>query len=179
MGAVVAGRRGLARLAPSVSSLAYTARQTALVLEAIQRARQAMDRARRYDAEVFARTFIQHEGVQIPGRGHDPERAREVGTRTLAALAAGEAAADDPDARREVHRARVEARWARAAQDEGVVGFRVELGPEAATDPLCRTILNEDNGLGAGVFPKTRILVMPPCCTDYDYRAVREHEVEQ
>ncbi|NIR31597.1 MAG: hypothetical protein GWN84_20255 [Gammaproteobacteria bacterium] len=159
-------------------SSSYTPQQAAAVRKAIAYARAALQEAGRYDPLDFARAFIDSGGVQIPGHGEDSERAQHIARATLAVLAGAENA-DDDDVLREAHRARVETRWAQAAREDGVVGFFLRLGPRAAADPRCRTLLDVDYGLGAGVIPKTHILVPPPCCRDYDYVPVRDHEVEQ
>lgn len=157
----------------------FTPQQATAVREAIRRAREAMHEAARYEPLVFARAFVASGGVQIPGPAEDRGRAQDVAGRVLAVLSGAAQHEDDPDVLREVHRAHVESRWARAAGDADVVGFWLELGSDAASNPLCRALLGEDHGLGGGVFPKTYILVVPPCCTDYDYVPVRDQEVEQ
>ncbi len=159
-------------------SSAYTPQQTAALRKAIRQARSALRDAGRYDPLDFARAFIDNGGVQIPGHEDDAERAQSVATRILAVLAGAEHT-DDEDVLREVHRARVEAGWTQAACEDGIVGFFLRLGPMSASDPRCRPLLDVDYGLGGGVVPKTHILIPPPCCQDYDYVPVRDHEVEQ
>lgn len=156
----------------------YTEEQIEAIRSAIRQGRNAMARAGRWQPEVFARAFIEHGGIRIPGEPGPPERAGQVAGEVLAVLR-GEAQPGDEHVAREVHRARVEARWARAARSENVVGFLLRFGPGCDRNPACLAVLGEDHGLGAGVFPVSRILVLPPGCDDYEYVPVTENEVEQ
>jgi len=156
---------------------AYTAEQRRRIRDAVAATRAALRENGRYEPAAFARAFAAHGGVQIPG-APDDDRTRAL-ARALPEVLERGAPPEDEHLAREAHRACVEARWARAAASDKVVGLYLRLGPRAQSHPACQALLAEDHGLGAGVFPKSHVLVLPADCLDYDYVPVLEDEVEQ
>ncbi|MFQ5937268.1 MAG: hypothetical protein ACE5LB_12770 [Acidiferrobacterales bacterium] len=157
----------------------YTPTQIETIKNAIAKAREAMRQAQRYEALVFARTYIAEDGVQIPGREADKEGCRFVSEQLLLSLESSRPVSEDENVLREIKRANMEARWARLAELDKVIGFHLRLGPAAELEATCRELLNQDHGLGAAVFPKARIVVMPAACDDYVFVPVLEDELEQ
>jgi len=157
----------------------YTAEQIAIIADAVRAARAALQRARSDDPVLFARTYIAHDGVQIPGEPGAREAAGRLAERLMAALAEDESpAAVEEDLAVELRRVRAEAQLSRELDSAKVVGFRVELGAAAQQHPAAAALLGADFGLGAAVYPSTRVVVLPPSCLDYAYRPVLEDEVE-
>ncbi len=138
-----------------------------------------MQREGRYDPLVFARAFIDHQGMQIPGEPDDETGARELADLLMRSLAAAEPLGNDATLRREFQRACSEAAWVQAAESERLVGFRFQPGPLAAQNPVCRMFVDQDRGLGAMVFPKGEIVVLPPECDGSTFVPVYEHDVEE
>ncbi len=157
----------------------YTAEQVQAIRGAIAKGREAMQRAKGYDPLVFARAYVAHSGVQIPGAPADTTGVETVAKALLAVLAKAEVASGDEHLQRELKRVHTEVRWVTLAESEKVVGFYLRLGPAAALEAACRQLLGEDHGLGAAVFPKTRIVVLPAACGDYEFVPVLEDEIEQ
>lgn len=157
----------------------YTPEQVQIIRNAVQKARDTMQRARRFEAIVFAKAFVENGGIQIPGKaGSEPMRKR-VAQHVLESLKTGRATSDDATVLREIKRAHSEVRWASAAESDRVVGFYLAFGPAAEQIATCREFLTQDYGLGAAVFPKERVVILPPTCDDYQFVPVLEHEVEQ
>lgn len=157
----------------------YTPEQVQIIAKAVQKAREAMQRARRFEAVVFAQAFIENDGIQIPGKaGNEPLRKR-VAQHVLESLKTGGATSDDATVLREIKRAHAEVRWASSAESDKVVGFYLTLGPAAQQLADCHEFLNRDYGLGAAVFPKGRVVILPPTCDDHQFVPVLEDEVEQ
>ena len=157
----------------------YTSDQLERIKHAVAQAREAMRHARRYEAIVFAQAFIASGGIQIPGQSVTDPMQERVARSVLASLRDQRHASDDATVRREIKRAYEEARWVSAAQSDRVVGFLLQLGPGAVGFPECRELLGRNHGLGAAVFPKAQIVVLPPECVDYEFTPVLEDEVEQ
>jgi hypothetical protein len=157
----------------------YTAEQVQVIRDAIAKGREAMDRAGRYEPMVFANAYISYGGVQIPGEWHNTTLSQRVAQQLLASLKSGRHGSDDEHLRRELKRVHTEVRWAALAQSDKIVGFYLRLEPAAHLEATCRQLLGEDFGLGAAVFPKTRIVVVPAACSDYEFVPVLEDEVEQ
>lgn len=157
----------------------YTTAQVQVIRDAIAKGRDAMDRARRYDPLVFANAYTGYGGVQIPGEGQDASLSQRIAQQLLASLRSGRPDSDDEHLRRELKRVHTEVRWAAVAQSDKIVGFYLKLGPAALLEATCRQLLGEDFGLGAAVFPKTRIVVVPAACSDYEFVPVLEDEIEQ
>lgn len=154
----------------------YTLEQLTQIRLAVAQAREAMRAAGRFEPLVFARAFVAAGGVQAPGgAGNSPS----LGARLLRALELGEAAGGDALLAREIERARNEARWAQLAESEAVVGFHLRLPPAALLDGKCRELLKADRGLGAAVFRKAEIVVLPAACDGASFTPVYEHEIEQ
>lgn len=153
----------------------YTPQQLAQIRLAVAQGREAMRAAGRFEPLVFARAFVAAGGAQAPGGAGD---GPSLGARLLHALEHGEAASDALLAR-EIERARNEARWARLAESEAVVGFHLRLPPAALLDAKCRELLKADRGLGAAVFRKAEIVVLPAACDGASFTPVYEHEIEQ
>lgn len=153
----------------------YTPEQLERIRLAIGAGREAMRLAGRFEPLVFARAFVAAGGVQLPGK---PGDAQSLAARLIHALDSGEVSTD-PLLTREIERARAEARWAALAEADDVVGFRMELPPAALLDSKCREILKADRGLGAAVFRKAEIVVLPAACDGASFTPVYEHEIEQ
>ena len=161
------------------SAMEYTSAQVHTIEIAIQRGREAMQQSKRFDALVFARAFIDHGGVQIPSQPDNETKREQIAAQLIAALESGRSTSADPTLARELRRAHAEAHWASAAESDKVVGFHLKLGPAATLQGVCRELLTRDYGLGAGVFPKGRIMVLPPACDDHEFTPLLEDEVEQ
>ncbi|MFQ5994314.1 MAG: hypothetical protein ACE5K1_04420 [Acidiferrobacterales bacterium] len=157
----------------------YTSAQVDSIERAVQGGREAMQRSKRFDALVFAKSFIGYGGVQIPSQPDNETMREQIAAQLIAALESGRSTSDDPTLARELRRAQAQARWASAAESDKVVGFHLKLGPAATLQGACRELLTRDYGLGAGVFPKERIVVLPPACDDHEFTPVLEDEVEQ
>ena len=157
----------------------YTPEQVRAVRDAVAQGREAMHRAKRYDPVVFAQAYIRHGGVQIPGVPNAAALSQRIAKQLLTSLKCGNPIGDDEHLRRELKRVHTEVRWTTLAQSEKIVGFYLKLGPAAELEPTCRQLLGEDSGLGAAVFPKTRIVVVPAACSDYEFIPVLEDEIEQ
>lgn len=138
-----------------------------------------MQRVRCYEAAVFARVFADHDGVQIPGETGNESMRQRLARQLLRAVESGRVASDDVTLLREIKRVRAEVRWARSADSDKVVGFHLTLGPTTETIGACRELLMQDHGLGAAVFPKEQVVVLPPACMDYEFVPVLEDEIEQ
>ena len=85
---------------------------------------------------------------------------------------------EDPDLRRELERARNEAAWAEAMEDDSVVGFYLDLPAAARNDPGVEALAHRIGGLGAGVVPRSEVVVLQPECDGVRFVPVREHEIE-
>lgn len=157
----------------------YTAEQVQAIRAAITEGREAMRQSQRYDPLVFARAYVNHGGIQIPGAPANTTRAEAVAKALLARLVKANAARDDEDVQRELKRVQTEVRWAALAESDKVVGFYLRLGPPAELEAACRQLLGQDHGLGAAVFPKTQVVVLPAACRDYEFVPVLEDEIEQ
>jgi hypothetical protein len=157
----------------------YLPEQLEAIRKAVREARAAMQQASRYEPLDFARVFIRHDGIQIPGTRAEPATCTLLAQALLRSLQAGRPVSDDETVRRELRRARTEARWARLSMSDKVVGFYLKLGPLAQLSDACRELLAQDYGLGAAVFPKAKIVVLPPQCVDYEFVPMHEDEVEQ
>ena len=154
----------------------YTPEQFERIRQAVAQGREAMRAAGRFEPLVFARAFIAHGGLQVPGQSVD---TAALATRLLQALEDDEAGGADPLLTREIERARREARWAQLAESDDVVGFHMQLPGAALLDPKCRALLKADHGLGAAVFRKAEIVVLPAACDGARFTPVYEHEIEQ
>ena len=159
--------------------LPFAPEQIVIICSAVQAGRAAVQRQGCADPCVFARAFIAENGVQIPSEPQERRTAQWVAQQLLHALRTSEPSREDAHVARETHRAQIETRLALRLSSERSVGFTVRLGPRAQSDPACRAIINEDLGLGAAVFPRNRVVVMPPWCLDYNFTPISEDEVEQ
>lgn len=154
----------------------YSPEQLEQIRLAVAQGREAMRVAGRFEPLVFARAFVAAGGVRVPGAaGDDPA----LGAALLRALEPGVNPTGDALLAREIERARNEARWAQLAESDAVVGFHLRLPPAALLDPKCRQILKADRGLGAAVFRKAEIVVLPAACDGASFTPVFEHEIEQ
>lgn len=157
----------------------YTPEQLQRLRHAVHAGREAMRQAGRYEPLVFAAAFIAHHGVQVPGASNEAALQQILAHHVLSSLRRGRLTSRDRTVMREVKRAQVEAQWTRLAQSDHVVGFYLKLGPVSRLHAPCLEWLGADNGLGAAVFPKGRVVVLPPECEDYEFVPVHEHELEQ
>ena len=158
----------------------YLPEQIALIADAVHEGRAALQEAGVDDPLVFARAYVEHKGIQVPGRPNDRERSQEIAAKLMHGLGRGlDGPDDDADVAREMHRVRAETKIALHLEVRRVIGFLLELGPASVMDAACLELLAEDCGLGAAVFPKTRVVVLPPWCLDYDFTPIHEDEVEQ
>lgn len=153
----------------------YTPEQLEHIRLAVGAGREAMRLAGRFEPLVFARAFTAAGGVQMPGK---PGDAQSLAARLIHALDRGEVSTD-PLLTREIERARSEARWAALAEADDVVGFRMDLPPAAVLEPICRELMKADHGLGAAVFRKAEIVVLPAVCGNARFTPVYDHEIEQ
>lgn len=154
----------------------YTPEQLQQIRLAVAQGREAMRAAGRFEPLVFARAFVAAGGVQVPGAAGDDSA---LGAELLRALEQNAPTTGDARLAREIERARNEARWAQLAESDTVVGFHLRLPPAALLDPKCREILKADRGLGAAVFRKGEIVVLPTACDGASFTPVYEHEIEQ
>lgn len=156
---------------------AYKARQLAILRDAIAAGRDAMRAADSRDPRVFARAFIDADGVQIPGRRDAPEAA-DLARRLLECLDSGQRRVDDPDLQREIDRAHREVDWVAAQHDDSIVGFYLQLPAGAMESPTAEAMGHESHGLGPGVYRKADIVVLQPELDGARFTPVTEHEVE-
>lgn len=155
----------------------YTPEQTQRLRRAIAEGREAMRRAGQFQPLVFAQAFLVAGGLQIPGAA-DNEETQRLADQLLQIIAQG-GSSNHPVLRRELERARNEARWTQAAEADDVIGFRLELAPAALLDRSCRQVLKADHGLGSAVFRKAEIVVLPAACEGARFFPVYAHEIEQ
>ncbi len=155
----------------------FTPRQVFLIREAIYEGRMAMADGGA-DAMVFAMAFLDAGGLQVPGRElSDAERVRIHG-HILESLGGtptflSEAEWVVPVVTREIERAFMESDLAASREKDEVVGFRLKVSARDAKDVFCRRITGADlYGLGAGVFPKEEIVVLPPHCESIHWEPV-------
>lgn len=156
----------------------FRARQVARIRDAVAAGRQAVRQVGTPDPLVFARAFVEAGGPQVPG---DPstEASAALGEQLLAGLAAGQSRADgDPALDRELQRARAEAQWAMALDDDRIVGFLLDLPAEALETPTVEAMAHQSQGLGPGVFRKADILVLQPDCDGARFIPVTDHDIE-
>lgn len=154
----------------------YTPEQLEQIRLAVAQGREAMRIAGRFEPLEFARAFVAAGGVRVPGATTDDPA---LGAELLHALEQSATATGNAILTREIERARNEARWAQLAESDAVVGFHLRLPPVALLDPKCRQILKADRGLGAAVFRKAEIVVLPAACDGASFTPVYEHEIEQ
>lgn len=157
----------------------YTPAQIDRIRNAIHKGRDAMRSRKCYESIVFAQAFVESGGVQIPGESGNETMRKLVAHHLVESLRTGRATSRDRTVLRELKRAHSEARWTAASESDKVVGFYLKLGPTAETIAACLELLTQDHGLGAGVFAKAQIVVLPPACEDYQFVPVLEDEVEQ
>ncbi len=157
----------------------FKARQIARIKDAVAAARLALRQSGRYEPLEFARVFVAHDGVQLPGATADEQTRQRVAQAVLQSLQAGGHASDDADVARELRRIEQETDWVRYSADERVVAFRLVLGPRSQGLPACQALLKErGSGLGPGLFGKYDIVVLPPECVDCRFEPVYEHDLE-
>lgn len=154
----------------------FTLEQYGMIRRAVMAGRRALLN-RGSDPMIFAATFLDAGGFQVPGLTVDAVRLRGVGSFVLFALEAGsiDAAeirraytwAGDEVARavlREVTRAHLEAVWYVIGRRDDVEGFKVIVSGARSPD-ACAGIMQCDSfGMGEGCYPKHEIMILPPCC---------------
>lgn len=156
----------------------YRARQIAAISDAVAAARLEVRRRQCFEPLLFAEVFLARGGLRVPGGPDDEDRRRQLAEALLTALRAGRDSDPDPTLRRELHRVRQELAWARALEREGVVGFRLRLPAAALQNPICEHLLNENHGLGPGVYRKYDVVVLRPECDGYRFEPVLADEIE-
>ena len=161
------------------SDMIYTLEQIKTIRGAVAEGREAMRQTREFDPIVFARAFIAHGGIQIPGAPDDVKKRREIEGWLVQSLEQGAPVNNDRTLLREFNRARAETQWTEAAESESVVGFRLKLPPQAEFSPIGHELTKQDHGLGAMVYRKGEIAVLPPECDGSIFTPIIEHEVEQ
>jgi len=144
---------------------------------------------RNIDAIVFADTFFRHGGVQVPGMPFiDEGTLRRIGSYALANLIEGKGpriTLGETDwffdaMVREMNRAYLEAYWFGAARHPDTVGFRLKIYDNVADIAGCQSYSECDNfGLGAGIFPKDEIVILPPCCDQASFEVVFKDEIKK
>lgn len=157
----------------------YTVEQVRLIRAAVAAGRDAMRVRGKFDPAVFAQAFIENGGIQIPGQIGAEGECRRVAAEVLRALEQARPTSTDGIVAREIQRARSEARCGEAAQSDSVVGFRLELSESAKRHAACQALASMDRGLGAAVFPKEEVVVLPPEADGSIFIPVREDEIEQ
>jgi len=158
---------------------AYTPQQIKTIRHAVAAGREAVRKQSDFNPLTFAKVYAAHDGIQLPGVHDDASRRLRLTQRLLEMLEHGATTMDDPDLQREFHRVRMETRWAEAAQSDKVVGFRLQFDGVAAYQPECQALLATDHGLGAAVFRKAEVVVLPPGCHGGEFIPVVEDEIEQ
>lgn len=159
-----------------MTSRVFRARQVEAIRQALAEAREVIRQAGECTPQAFLRAFVAAGGPRRPG-DDDPDSRDGFGRRLLElAHAGGEPA--DADLRRELERARNEAAWAAALEDDSVVGFYLDLPPAARQDPVVEALSHQMAGLGPGVVPRSAVLVLQPVCDGVRFVPVRDFEVE-
>ncbi len=159
-----------------MSSAVFRARQVEAIRRAVAEAREAIRRAGECTPQAFLRAFVAAGGPRRPGQD-DPASQAAFSQRLLEVLDSGVEPAD-ADLRRELERARNEAAWAAALEDDSVVGFYLDLPPAARQDPVVEALSHQMAGLGAGVVPRSAVVVLQPACDGVRFVPVRDFEVE-
>jgi hypothetical protein len=157
----------------------YTVEQVRLIRAAVAAGRDAMREQGKFEPAVFAAAFIEHGGIQIPGEVGAADKDRQVAVEVLRTLEQARPTSTDGTVAREVRRARSEASGAAAAESDSVVGFRLELSAAGRRHPACQALASMDRGLGAAVFRKEEVVVLPPEADGSTFIPVREDEIEQ
>lgn len=156
----------------------FRARQVATIRDAIAAGRAAVRMARVADPVVFARAFVDAGGAQRPDV-KDQQAHEKLGVQLLVQLAKDpEAESSDPDLQRELVRARQQAQWAMAIEDDSIAGFLLQLSPGALATPRGEALAHQSFGLGPGVFRKTDIPVLQPECDGAVFLPISQHEIE-
>lgn len=157
----------------------YTPEQLVKIRRAVAKGREAMRRNDSFTPLVFARAYVEHDGLQIPGDGADEQSRREYAKGLIEAVENAQSVHDDALIAREIRRIHMEVQWALASQSDKVVGFRLKLGREAERHPECLALLSSDRGLGTSVFRKGEVVILPPNCDGGEFVPVTEDEIEQ
>lgn len=156
----------------------FRARQVATIRDAVAAGRLAVREAGVADPITFARAFVSLNGAQRPDITDPPSHA-ELGQQLLAALAKNpQSESLDADLQRELRRARQEAQWAMAMEDDAVAGFLLQLPASALETPRGEALAHQSFGLGPGVFRKTDIVVLQPECDGAVFVPISQHEIE-
>ena len=154
----------------------FRARQVEAIRLAVAEAREAIRRRGEFTPRAFLEHFVAAGGPRRPG-DDDPAAREAFGQRLLEVVDSGAEPAD-ADLRRELERARNAAAWAAALADDTVVGFYLELPPAARQDPVVEALSHQMGGLGAGVVPRSAVVVLQPACDGVRFVPVRDFEVE-
>ena len=147
----------------------FTPIQILTIRQAVQAGRDAMAILGNHSL-IFAKAFLEADGLQAPGRVLDNETRQQLGRDVIALLGGQPVCLDDEDefqniVLREMNRAQTEARLADYRNQTSVLGFAVNFPDENERHPFCNHVVSIDlYGLGNGVFPKNEIVVLPPDC---------------
>lgn len=159
-----------------MSSAVFRARQVEAIRRAVAEAREAIRRRGELTVQAFLEAFVAAGGPRRPG--DDDPASRETFGRLLLEVADTRGEPADADLRRELERARNEAAWAAALEDDSVVGFYLDLPAAARQDPVVEGLSHQMAGLGPGVVPRSAVVVLQPVCDGVRFVPVRDFEVE-
>lgn len=164
----------------------WTENQITRIKSAVKAGRAAISK-RNIDAFVFADAFVKLGGIQVPGMPFiDEGTLRRIGSHVLANIIEGKGpriTPGEPDwffdaMAREMNRSFSEAYWFSAAQHTDVVGFRLKIYENVADIEDCESFAKCDSfGLGAGIFPKDEIVILPTCCDRASFEVVFKDEI--
>jgi hypothetical protein len=131
---------------------------------------------------AFIAAFAEAGGVQCPGRDLTEEETKRVAAHVVKSFRGRHSFHDEPEhvrevCYREINRAYSESNWFSAAQHADCVGFRLMVTDNAGDPAECRRIATIDLGLGPGIWPKNRVVVLPVCCDRTYWEAVFADEL--
>ncbi len=147
----------------------YTPKQTFIIRNAIESGRQAMAQFGTH-ASVFAEAFIEANGIQVPGQEIDEGTRQYINDYVLKSLAGQASFIHEASwlveiTSREIDRVHSEVTQAIIRIQEQVTGFSFAFSHDVTDKEFCQKVASTDlYGLGAGIFPKDEIVVLPPGC---------------
>ncbi len=158
----------------------YTPKQVFIIRNAIERGRQAMAPFDN-NATIFAKAFIEANGIQVPSDDIDESTRQRINGYVLKSLVGQTYFAHEPEwlievINREIDRIHAEVTQAIIRIQDQVTGLSFAFSNEVADKEFCMKIASTDlYGLGAGIFPKDEIVVLPPGCDQTWWEAVQLH----